>query len=66
VWQETKTIVTRSGVFRTILGQTYPINPSIVSVPELWLGVRLPPDVEMNPRQRITGSVYSVGAAVYA
>jgi YVTN family beta-propeller protein len=62
VWQETKTIVTRNGVFRTILGQTYPINPSIVSVPELWLGVRLPPDAEMTPRQRITGSVYSVGA----
>ena len=62
VWQETKTIVTRSGVFRAILGQTYPINPSIVSVPELWLGVRLPPDAEMTPRQRIAGSVYSVGA----
>jgi len=62
VWQETKTIVTSSGVFRTILGETYPINPSIVSVPELWLGVRLPPDAEMTPRQRIAGSVYSVGA----
>jgi hypothetical protein len=62
VWQETKTITTRSGVFRAILGQTYPINPSIVSVPELWLGVRLPPDAEMTPRQRIAGSVYSVGA----
>tara|TARA_Y100000588_G_scaffold335468_1_gene375635 strand:+ start:286 stop:1974 length:1689 start_codon:yes stop_codon:yes gene_type:complete len=62
VWQETKTIVTSNGVFRTILGQTSPINPSIVAVPELWLGVRLPPDAEMTPRQRITGSVYSVGA----
>lgn len=62
VWSETQTITTSNGVFRTILGQQYPINPSVVSVPELWLGVRLPPDAEMTPRQRIAGSVYSVGA----
>jgi YVTN family beta-propeller protein len=62
VWSETQTITTRNGVFSTILGRQYPINPSVVAVPELWLGVRLPPDAEMTPRQRIAGSVYSVGA----
>jgi YVTN family beta-propeller protein len=63
VWQETNTIVTNNGVFQTILGQTSSLDPSIVAVPELWMGVTLPPDAEMTPRQRVAGSVYSVGAS---
>lgn len=46
-------VVVRDGIFNVLLGDKVAIADSVIAQPQLYLGLRVHPDVEMAPRQRI-------------
>lgn len=52
-------VTTKDGVFTALLDV---ISDFLVSNPEVWVGVQVPPDVEMTPRRRLVSAPYAVDA----
>jgi len=61
LWSETKDITTNSdGIFNTMLGSSNPIDPAIFADNvNLWLGITISSDDEMEPRQQIATVGYA-------
>ncbi|MDD5481453.1 MAG: hypothetical protein PHR64_00685, partial [Candidatus Shapirobacteria bacterium] len=61
LWSETKDITTNpDGIFNTMLGSSNPIDPSIFADNvNLWLGITISGDDEMEPRQQIATVGYA-------
>jgi len=46
-------VVVRDGVFEVILGDITPIDPGVLAISPLFLGITVGSDAEMQPRQRV-------------
>ncbi|MDD4910165.1 MAG: hypothetical protein PHR44_05750 [Candidatus Omnitrophica bacterium] len=61
IWSDTKSVpVSSGGIFSTILG-SFP-DESVKFDQPYWLGIQIPPDAEMTPRQKLTAAGYAVRA----
>ena len=58
-WFEEQSVSVSKGLFNVILGSSNPIPDSIFNYPNAWLGIAVPPDPEMSPRQRLSSLGYS-------
>ncbi|MDD3679790.1 MAG: hypothetical protein PHX72_02980, partial [Candidatus Shapirobacteria bacterium] len=61
LWSETKNITTNiDGIFNTMLGSSNPVDPSVFADNvNLWLGITIEGDDEMEPRQQIATVGYA-------
>ncbi|MDD4910167.1 MAG: hypothetical protein PHR44_05760 [Candidatus Omnitrophica bacterium] len=61
IWSDTKSVpVSNGGIFSTTLGP-FP-EESVKFDQPYWLGIQIPPDAEMTPRQKLTAAGYAVRA----
>lgn len=63
LWEETKSVTVRKGVFSTSLGDTTPIPASVLFDQPYWLGVQGGTDPEMLPHSRIGAAPYAITAS---
>lgn len=59
-WAETTSVSTNNGLFTISLGSIHPIPDLVFDDTLRWLGVKVSPDPEMSPRQRLTSVPYSL------
>jgi len=62
LWTEAKSITVNKGLFSTLLGDSTPLDLTLFSGQELWLGVTVGTDPEMTPRQRLAHAPYAIYA----
>ena len=62
-WSEVQEVETHDGLFHVLLGSADPI-PSVPDIGELFLGMKVGSDPEMEPRVRIVSAAYSFLAGV--
>jgi hypothetical protein len=60
IWTESKSIVTKKGVFSTDLGDVTTFGPTVTFNANYWLGVKVGSDPELAPRVRLTSAPYSL------
>ncbi len=58
-WTETQPITTSKGLFNALLGSVTPLPNSVFADSSLFLGIKVSPDPEMVPRQRLASVAYS-------
>lgn len=67
-WQETQNVVVVNGYFSVRLGSVTPLSPAVFmasnepETEQVWLGVQVSPDAEMQPRQQLTRVPYAYTA----
>jgi len=59
LWSETRSVTTSNGLFSVHLGASNPIPDSVFEDTSVWLGITVPPDPEMTPRQQLVSVGYS-------
>src|SRR5439155_2773657 len=59
LWTETQSVTTNGGHFAVLLGSVTPLPGSVFNGSDRYLGITVPPDPELAPRQRLV----SVGFA---
>lgn len=52
------------GVFSVLLGSFEDLPPGILAAPELWIGVTVGADTEINPRLQVTSTPWAYRAAI--
>ena len=62
VWTETKSVSVNKGLFSTLLGDTTPLDATIFTGQDLYLGVTIGTDPEAAPRQRLAHVAYALYA----
>jgi hypothetical protein len=62
LWTETKNVGVSKGLFATLLGDTTPLDLAMFNGQELWLGIKVDPDPEATPRQRMAHVAYAMRA----
>ncbi|MEZ4296530.1 MAG: hypothetical protein R3B70_16275 [Polyangiaceae bacterium] len=62
VWEETVTVSVEDGYFSAALGETTPIDGTILDGSERWLGVAVGADPEMTPRFGVRSVPYALFA----
>lgn len=63
LWTETIAVdPDAEGIFATVLGATTPLNATVFSGAERFLGIKVGTDAEMTPRQRINAVPYAISA----
>jgi hypothetical protein len=62
LWQETKNVAVKNGLFSVLLGDTQALPLTIFNGQELFLGITLANDTEMTPRQRLAHTAYAIFA----
>jgi len=59
LWSEVRSVATTDGLFTVQLGSITPVPDSLFFDTTRYLGITIPPDPEMTPRQRLTSTGYS-------
>ena len=59
LWTESQVVSTTDGLFTVYLGSVSPVPDSIFFDTSRYLGITVPPDPEMTPRQRLSSTGYS-------
>lgn len=62
LWTETKSVSVNKGLFSTLLGDTTPLDATIFTGQDLYLGVTIGTDPEAAPRQRLAHVAYALYA----
>lgn len=62
LWTETKSVSVNKGLFNTLLGDTTPLDNTIFTGQDLYLGVTIGTDPEAAPRQRLAHVAYAMYA----
>lgn len=62
LWSEIKNIPVNKGLLSTLLGDTTPLNLSLFTGQELYLGITVGSDPETAPRQRLAYVAYAIHA----
>ena len=62
LWNETKTLQVRRGLFSTILGSQTPFPPSLAFDRPYWLGIQVASEPELSPRIPLAASGYSLNS----
>ncbi|MDE2489487.1 MAG: hypothetical protein KGM24_01480 [Elusimicrobia bacterium] len=63
LYTESQTITVSNGVFSTRLGQNATLSPDLFAGASQYLGITVPPDGEMTPRQLLVMSPYAFTSA---
>ena len=63
LWTETQSVTTSGGHFAVLLGSVTPIPASIFNASDRYLGITVPPDPELSPRQRLASVSFSYRVA---
>ncbi len=63
LWSEIQMVDVAGGLFAVLLGSTAPITPSLFADSVRYLGVRVDPDPEIQPRTRIAAVAYALATA---
>lgn len=67
LWTETKSVTTDSeGRFSVLLGESTPLDESYFGVGPRYLGITIPPDPELAPRQQLVSVPYALRTASIA
>ena len=63
LWTETQSVTTNTGHFAVLLGSVTPIPNNVLKGTNKYLGITVPPDPELSPRQQLVSvaSSYQVG-----
>ncbi|MES2683718.1 MAG: hypothetical protein V4650_09395 [Pseudomonadota bacterium] len=59
-WSETQSVTPADGYFSVELGAISPLAGLLRSAPELWLGVQVDNDSELQPRVRLSAAPYAL------
>ena len=65
LWSEMQTVQVTDGLFQVKLGEVTPLNPSLFSGEDRWLGLKVGSDAEMTPRTRLGSVAYAQKAAAF-
>jgi hypothetical protein len=60
LWNESKTVSVKNGVFSTHLGDITPLSISLFNGQALWLGIKVESDAEATPRQVLAVVPYAI------
>jgi len=63
LWTEVKTLMTKRGLFSTVLGEQVSLNASVRFDKSYWLGIQVAADPELSPRIPLTSVGYSLNSA---
>jgi hypothetical protein len=63
LYDETQTLTVTNGRFATRLGRDAYLSPDLFAGASAYLGVTVPPDAEMTPRQQLVMNAYAFTAA---
>ncbi len=58
-WEELKSVSTKGGLFSVQLGQTYPLDQSTLSIPNLFLAIQIGAGAELTPRSKLNVVPYA-------
>lgn len=59
LWTETQSVITTGGHFAVLLGTVTPIPNGVFNAADRYLGITVPPDPELSPRQRLASVSFS-------